>query len=100
MEYKESTPDHDQPSSGRESPQSAQNALNNSADRAPEENPDIDAKSQLAARNGVEKDMATVALDSALLKGAQIGSDRGRAAAGREAVDWSAMSDAEIMLRV
>jgi RNA polymerase sigma-70 factor (ECF subfamily) len=44
--------------------------------------------------------MATVALDSALLKGAQVNSDRSRAAAGREAVDWSSMSDAEIMLRV
>jgi len=44
--------------------------------------------------------MATVALDSALLKGVQIEPDRSRAATGREAVDWSTMSDAEIMLRV
>jgi RNA polymerase sigma-70 factor (ECF subfamily) len=39
--------------------------------------------------------MATIALDSALLKGAQIQPAQGRAVA-----DWSAMSDAEIMLRV
>ncbi|MBV8674289.1 MAG: sigma-70 family RNA polymerase sigma factor [Acidobacteriaceae bacterium] len=44
--------------------------------------------------------MATVALDSALLKGAQIDPARSRTTRGREAVDWSAMSDAEIMLRV
>lgn len=44
--------------------------------------------------------MATVALDSALLKGVQIEPDRSRATTGREAVDWSTMSDAEIMLRV
>ena len=44
--------------------------------------------------------MATIALDTALLKGAQIDPDRRRAANGQELVDWSAMSDAEIMLRV
>ena len=101
MEYTESAPDHDLPSSGRGSPQSAQNALNTSpAGPTSKDDLPVDAESQLAARNGVDKDMATVALDSALLKGAQIGSDRSRVATGREAVDWSAMSDAEIMLRV
>jgi len=59
-----------------------------------------DAASQLEDRNGVDKDMATVALDSALLKGVQIEPDRSRAVTGREMVDWSTMSDAEIMLRV
>ena len=55
---------------------------------------------QPLAKNGVDEDMATVALDSALLKGAQIDPARSRTTRGREAVDWSAMSDAEIMLRV
>ena len=61
--------------------------------------PDADSP-QPPATNGVDEDMATVALDSALLKGAQIDPTLGRAARGREAVDWSSMSDAEIMLRV
>jgi RNA polymerase sigma-70 factor (ECF subfamily) len=55
---------------------------------------------QPPAKNGVDEDMATVALDSALLKGAQIAPALGQTARGREAVDWSSMSDAEIMLRV
>ena len=55
---------------------------------------------QPPSENGVDEDMATVALDSALLKGAQIDPALGRTARGREVVDWSSMSDAEIMLRV
>jgi len=55
---------------------------------------------QPPAENGVDEDMATVALDSALLKGAQIDPAPSRITRGREAVDWSSMSDAEIMLRV
>jgi RNA polymerase sigma-70 factor, ECF subfamily len=61
--------------------------------------PDADFP-QPPAENGVDEDMATVALDSALLKGAQIDPALGRTVRGRELVDWSAMSDAEIMLRV
>jgi len=55
---------------------------------------------QPPAGNGVDEDMATVALDSALLKGVQIDPAPGRTARGGEAVDWNSMSDAEIMLRV
>jgi RNA polymerase sigma-70 factor, ECF subfamily len=50
--------------------------------------------------NGVDKDMATVALDSALLNGAPIEPARSRTSGGRAVADWSTMSDAEIMLRV
>jgi len=100
MTYSESAPHHDQPSSGPDSRQTAQKAPNNAPDAASEDDPPVDSASQLEGRNGVEKDMATVVLDSALLKGVQIEPDRSRAATGREAVDWSTMSDAEIMLRV
>ena len=55
---------------------------------------------QPPSRNGVDEDMATVALDSALLKGAQIDPAPSRTVRGREVVDWNSMSDAEIMLRV
>jgi RNA polymerase sigma-70 factor, ECF subfamily len=95
MPHSEPTPGPANPSSGPTSHQTAPDASN----PALEEGAAGTADSQLASRNGVDKDMATVALDSALLKGAQIESDRSRAV-GREAVDWSAMSDAEIMLRV
>jgi RNA polymerase sigma-70 factor (ECF subfamily) len=44
--------------------------------------------------------MASIALDSALLKGAQIEPAHGRPEGSRAQADWSAMSDAEIMLRV
>jgi RNA polymerase sigma-70 factor, ECF subfamily len=65
------------------------------------EEPEPDADSpQPPTENGVDEDMATVALDSALLKGAQIDPAPSRTARGREVVDWSAMSDAEVMLRV
>ena len=64
-----------------------------------EAQPDADFP-QPPAGNGVDEDMATVALDSALLKGAQIDRSPSRTARGREVVDWSAMSDAEVMLRV
>jgi RNA polymerase sigma-70 factor, ECF subfamily len=100
MTYPESAPDDDQPSSVPDSRQTTQKAPDNAPDAAQEDDPLIDSDSQLEGRNGVDKDMATVALDSALLKGVQIEPDRSRAAIGREAVDWSTMSDAEIMLRV
>jgi RNA polymerase sigma-70 factor (ECF subfamily) len=100
MTHSESAPDHDQPHSGPDSGQTTQKAPNNAPDGASEDDPPVDSASQLEGRNGVEKDMATIALDSALLKGVQIEPDRSRAATGREAVDWSTMSDAEIMLRV
>ncbi|HEX3471087.1 MAG TPA: sigma-70 family RNA polymerase sigma factor [Silvibacterium sp.] len=60
----------------------------------------MDSDSQPLAENGVDSDMASIALDSALLKGAQIEPAPNRTIAGRAVADWSAMSDAEIMLRV
>src|SRR5271170_5921012 len=62
--------------------------------------PDPDPDPQPLPENGVEEDMASIALDSALLKGAQIDPAHGRTEDRRTAADWSAMSDAEIMLRV
>jgi RNA polymerase sigma-70 factor, ECF subfamily len=59
-----------------------------------------DSDPQPVPGNGVDKDMASAALDSAVLSGLPIEPVQGRAAGTREAVDWSAMSDAEIMLRV
>ena len=100
MTYPESDPHDEQPSSGPDSRQTTQKAPDSVPDAASEGDPPADSASQLEGRNGVEKDMATVALDSALLKGVQIEPDRSRAATGRETVDWSTMSDAEIMLRV
>src|SRR5579862_5289131 len=100
MAYSESVPGPDHPSSGRGPHETAPNALNHEAYPDPKGDPSDISDSQLAAENGVEKDMATIALDTALLKGAQIDPDRRRAANGQELVDWSAMSDAEIMLRV
>ncbi len=100
MTYPESDPHDEWPSSGRDSRQTTQKAPDSVPDAASEGDPPADSASQLEGRNGVEKDMATVALDSALLKGVQIEPDRSRAATGRETVDWSTMSDAEIMLRV
>jgi len=122
MAYPEAAPDQNHPSSGgREtsgsgpedvSGERSPEEINDAADLAPDLGPDpafdegleddsaADSDSQLAAENGVERDMATVALDTALLKGAQIDPDRRRMANGREVVDWSTMSDAEIMLRV
>jgi len=55
---------------------------------------------QPVARNGVERDMASIALDSVLLKGAPIEPVQSLAANRDKVPDWSAMSDAEIMLRV
>jgi RNA polymerase sigma-70 factor (ECF subfamily) len=59
------------------------------------EDTEDDAQPQPDAPDRVHRDMATVALDQSLLKGAQA-KTAGRAGV----VDWSAMSDAEIMLRV
>ncbi|MGA9240570.1 MAG: sigma-70 family RNA polymerase sigma factor [Silvibacterium sp.] len=64
-----------------------------------------DSDSQPVPENGVDTDMASIALDSALLKGVPIESAQGRPAGGqpmggRAVADWGAMSDAEIMLRV
>jgi RNA polymerase sigma-70 factor, ECF subfamily len=67
----------------------------------PEPDPDsqsIDLDPQPLPENGVDEDMASIALDSALLKGAQL--EPGRTEGGRAVADWSAMSDAEVMLRV
>jgi RNA polymerase sigma-70 factor, ECF subfamily len=59
------------------------------------EDTEDDAQPQPGDQDRVHRDMATVALDQSLLKGAQAKT------AGRSGVvDWSAMSDAEIMLRV
>ena len=59
------------------------------------EDTEDDAQPQPDDPDRVHRDMATVALDQSLLKGAPAKT------AGRSGVvDWSAMSDAEIMLRV
>jgi RNA polymerase sigma-70 factor (ECF subfamily) len=59
------------------------------------EDTEDDAQPQPDDPDRVHRDMATIALDQPLLKGAQAKT------AGRSGViDWSAMSDAEIMLRV
>jgi len=47
--------------------------------------------------NGVSRDMASVALDRGMLQGRAVGGNAGTLA-GR--IDWRAMSDADIMLRV
>jgi len=101
MTYPESAPDDDQPSSvpdSRQMQKAPGNRVDNASEGVTEGDPLVDSASQLEGRNGVGKGMATVALDSALLKGARIESDRSPAATG--VVDWNSMSDAEIMLRV
>jgi RNA polymerase sigma-70 factor, ECF subfamily len=62
----------------------------------PEDSPEIsDSEAQQAGENGVEEDMATIALDSAILKGLPAEPFATAQAAGRNPMD-----DAEIMLRV
>lgn len=100
MSYTEPVPGPDHPASSGDPGDPSQNrsrgALLSGFDQA---QPDA-SDPQPPARNGVDEDMATVALDSALLKGAQIDSAPSRTTRGREVVDWASMSDAEIMLRV
>jgi RNA polymerase sigma-70 factor, ECF subfamily len=73
-------------------------------DLDPDLSRELDSDPQPVAENGVDRDMASVALDSALLNGTPIEPARDRTEgsriAGRAVGDWSAMSDAEIMLRV
>lgn len=99
MFYKEPVPAPDRPPTG-EAGDPARNGSQGIHFSAFEESqPDADSP-QPPATSGVDEDMATVALDSALLKGAQIGPAPSRTTRGREVVDWNSMSDAEIMLRV
>jgi RNA polymerase sigma-70 factor, ECF subfamily len=118
MDYPEPLPAPGRPTSGRksgesgrDSPKGAPNpvlgtpgSVSGNSGPGPEDEEiidcDTDSDAQPWPENGVDKDMATVALDSALLQGAQIESVQSRPAAGRAVADWSAMSDAEIMLRV
>lgn len=110
MNYQKPVPPLGRPASERESSGSGQNGLK----RAPI--PDLEdtelmdteignSDPQPVPENGVDRDMASIALDSALLKGAPIESAQGRTMGGqtmggRAVADWGAMSDAEIMLRV
>jgi RNA polymerase sigma-70 factor, ECF subfamily len=105
MAYPESAPGPDRPVSKRESAERKPvqpGQESGETDPIPDtDEPDIeDAETQPMAENGVEKDMASVALDSGLLKGAQINPGQGQTVAALTPADWSAMSDAEIMLRV
>lgn len=110
MNYQKPVPPLGRPASERESSGSGQNGLK----RAPI--PDLEdtelmdteignSDPQPVPENGVDRDMASIALDSALLKGAPIESAQGRTMGGqtmggRAVADWGAMSDAEIMLCV
>jgi RNA polymerase sigma-70 factor, ECF subfamily len=105
MDHPEPVPGAGRPASGHEYGESGQDSLKKARNSVPEDlepSPEdeeiMDIDAQPWPENRVDKDMATVALDSALLQGAQIKPDQSRAAAGQ--ADWSAMSDAEIMLRV
>ena len=99
MSFREPVPAPDRPSTG--DPGDARR--NGSSDPQIEDYDQAQSDAsdpQPPSRNGVDEDMATVALDSALLKGAQIDPAPSRTVRGREVVDWNSMSDAEIMLRV
>jgi RNA polymerase sigma-70 factor, ECF subfamily len=100
MPYTEPLPAPDRRSSTGDSGDPGQNGSHGT--QIPASDPvQPDANSpQPPVENGVDEDMATVALDSALLQGAQIEPASSRTGRGRETVDWSSMSDAEIMLRV
>jgi RNA polymerase sigma-70 factor (ECF subfamily) len=104
MPHPEPVPDPDRPASGHESDESGESGWISGQIPDPEDaeiiDPDTDPGPQPMPENGVQKDMASIALDSALLKGAQIDSAQGWTEGGRARADWSAMSDAEIMLRV
>jgi RNA polymerase sigma-70 factor (ECF subfamily) len=62
---------------------------------SPEDLPEIATFPQPGSVSGVRKDMATIALDRPLLKGV-----RTEAVQSARVDDWSALTDAEIMLRV
>lgn len=103
MNYPEPVPTPRRPASERESGESGQNGLKNAPvpDLEDTELMDaemVDSDPQPVLENGVDMDMASIALDSALLKGAPI--ESARSTSGRAVADWGAMSDAEIMLRV
>jgi len=100
MANQESAPVPEHPSPGHGSSAAKLNPADPAPDASREQTPESPSASQLTAGNGVDKDMASVALDTALLKGVQIDPDRSRTAGPREVVDWNSMSDAEIMLRV
>ena len=107
MAHTDPVPSPDREGTGGDSGEAGQNGSGEAGapdsastlDRRKEANPDGFDPQPLAG-NGVDEGMATVALDSALLKGAQIDPGQSRRPGGREVVDWGAMSDAEIMLRV
>ncbi len=108
MPHPEPVPAPDRPASGHKSDESGESGWKSGPIPDPEDaeiidpdpDPDTDPGPQPTPENGVQKDMASIALDSALLKGAQIDSAQGWTEGGRARADWSAMSDAEIMLRV
>ena len=110
MNYPEPVPPPGRPASERESSGSGQNSLKRVPIPGLEDTELMDTEvgdsdPQPVPQNGVDRDMASIALDSALLKGVPIESAQGRPAGGqtmggRTVADWGAMSDAEIMLRV
>jgi len=110
MNYPEPVPPPGRPASERESSGSGQNSLKRVPIPSLEDTELMDTEigdsdPQPVPQNGVDRDMASIALDSALLKGVPIESAQGRPAGGqtmggRTVADWGAMSDAEIMLRV
>jgi RNA polymerase sigma-70 factor (ECF subfamily) len=65
----------------------------------PEEDEAAERSAQPDDPNGVNRGMATVALDQGLLEAGK-GTRSGVSRAAQGSVDWRAMSDAEIMLRV
>jgi len=110
MNYPEPVPPPGRPASERESSGSGQNSLKRVPIPSLEDTELMDTEigdsdPQPVPQNGVDRDMASIALDSALLKGVPIESAQGRPTGGqtmggRTVADWGAMSDAEIMLRV
>jgi RNA polymerase sigma-70 factor (ECF subfamily) len=100
MSYTEPVPAPDRQSSTGDPADPRRNGSHGASDSGFEQTQPDAPDPQPPATNRVDEDMATVALDSVLLKGAQIDPVLGRTARGREVVDWSSMSDAEIMLRV
>ena len=98
MAYSEPPPPPHRPASRRPFPGSEGDEAEDESIPGLDE-PEASHSSQPISENGVDEDMASVALDSTLLKGAQIEPGPG-GINGRRPVDWSTMSDAEIMLRV
>src|SRR5271170_1653771 len=98
MAYLEPLPPGDRPPSRPQSPGSDDDEAKEALIPGLEVSEPIHSP-QPAPENGVDEDMASVALDSALLKGTQIDPGVG-GINSRQPADWSAMSDAEIMLRV